>query len=107
MGRNGLQRVVVLPLEPAELADLAYAAWVRGEGSWSFGVQGAVADFAFDGDPTTVIREGEEVAVSTPRGAMRLSFGGSTGFAAGDAVIVACSPGPAVVPPPGLALGRP
>jgi hypothetical protein len=107
MGRNGLKRVVALPLEPAELADLAYVAWVRGEGSWSFGVQGAVADFAFDGDPTTVARHGDEIEVTTPRGAMRLSFAGSTGFAAGEAVIVARSPGPAVAPPPGLALARP
>jgi hypothetical protein len=107
MGRNGLKRVVALPLEPAGLADLAYAAWVRGEGSWSFGVQGAVADFAFDGDPTTVLRQGDEIEVTTPRGAMRLSFAGSTGFATGETVIVASSPGQAVVPPRGLALAGP
>jgi hypothetical protein len=44
-------------------------------GAWVLGVEGAVAEFAADGDPVEVAQRGRTVVATTPRGALRFDLG--------------------------------
>jgi hypothetical protein len=81
-----LSIVTPLPLTPDALADLIDALLSAGLGGWSLGVQGAVAEFSFDGDEPQTRRAGRTVETVTPRGGLRLRItDDTTAFAVTEA----------------------
>lgn len=58
---TGLGIIQPLPLTVDGIADLVHTVLSDGAGGWSMGVQGAVAEFTFGGDPPQIRRAGRTV----------------------------------------------
>jgi hypothetical protein len=56
------------------VTDLVHTVLSDGTGGWSLGVQGAVADFIFAGDPPRTRRTGRTVETIIPQGGLRLTI---------------------------------
>jgi hypothetical protein len=68
----------MLALTPEEITDLSEASLQQGRGTWTMGVHGASADFAFDGTPAKVTRDGLTVIALNRQSAIRLTLNRDT-----------------------------